>query len=168
MTNRGDRDDVGGGWWRPGPVGAVWAGSGRSGPVWTGWMPWAGLDRFGPVWTGLGWSELAWVVLGRLGPAGAALTDWTGWFGPVCGGPGGLDRSGRSGPAWTRFGAARLGGLAWSGQGGPVLGGLAGSGQPGLIKAVRPGWVDSDRLEGGGPVPAESTQRESFTSSSPV
>ena len=139
-TRRGDRrgagDDES---WRSGRCGRWVAayGAGRGG-LGRFRAIWAGLDRVGcpgPVWTGLGWSELAWVVLGRLGPAGAALTDWTGWFGPVCGGPGGLDRSGRSGlgrsgPAWTRFGAARLGGLAWSGQGGPVWAAWPGLGSP--------------------------------------
>ena len=113
---------------------------------------WAGSGRSGPVWTSLDGSGPVWDVWAGLGRSG-----------PV------LDRQGGS-TVWTvrtRAGLDRVGagsGLgAWAGRVGLVWGDLTGSG------AVRAGSADSDRQEGGGgPIPAELTQRESFTSSSPV
>ena len=129
-----------------GRFGTVWAGSGRSGPVG------AGLGRSGPVWTGLGRFRRSRPALDRLG------------------GPGDLGRaeSVRSGPAWTGSGLGAtwtgqgwvcLGGLAWSGRLGPAQ---AGSGRSWAIRVNRATWLSEG---GGGTIPAESTQRESFTSS---
>ena len=133
----------------------VWAGSGRSGPVWTG------SGRSGPVWTGLGKDEPVWTGwgglnrpgrsgsvgrFGRPGPGQIRLAIRASWCGPGSGsaGPGGPG-SGLAAElvGWLRSGAV-CAGLARSIRGGPSE-----SSEPGE------GW--------GGTIPAESTQRESFT-----